>query len=79
MLPVGPLKFSEYGDIGECHALTVSGDYLFLTAREGTGPSGSPHGLGSLAQFVEWSTGLADTCPQVLALEEPQNQVAPTF
>lgn len=54
------LSSAQSDDVGECHVLTVSGG-CFLTTKEGTGPSsGSPHGFGSLAQFVEWSTGLAD-------------------
>lgn len=60
--------------------LTVFGDpSFFLTAKVGTESSGSPRGFGSLAQIVKWSSGLADTCPQVLALEGSQSLVAPTF
>lgn len=54
--------------------------FFHLAARVGPGPSSGSlpdPGLSDLAQFTEWSSSLADACLQVLALEEPQNLVAP--
>ena len=77
----GPFECPERGDAGEGHApIGFRGPFLPFSCQGRTwtflGSLPDP-GLSDLAQFTEWSSSLADACLQVLALEEPQNLVAP--